>query len=210
VLQSLLELAQANRDVVVAIGEVGLDYTELKCCPKDVQLQYFEAQFSLAEATRLPMFLHSREVGMEFVNVVRRNRHRFTTGVIHSFTGSPEELKELLLMDLSIGISGCSLRTEAQLQLAKEIPISRLLLETDAPWCDMQPLHAGFKYVKTTFPAWPKDKFELGSCVLRRTEPAHVVQVSEILAGLSGVDAQVVAESTFQNAMRMFFKPQVA
>lgn len=52
------------------------------------------------------------------------------------------------------------------------------MLETDAPWCDIQPIHAGFEFVKTSFPAAPKNKFQMGMCVQRRTEPAHVVQVS--------------------------------
>jgi TatD DNase family protein len=64
--------------------------------------------------------------------------------VVHSFDGSPAELRSLLeLPSLSVGINGCSLRTEANLQVAASVPLGRLLLETDAPWCDIRQTHAG-------------------------------------------------------------------
>lgn len=142
---------------------------------------------------------------MDFVEVVRRNRKRFVTGVVHSFTGSQQELKELLDMGLSIGVSGCSLRTQDQLQLVSQIPLDRLMLETDAPWCDIQPAHAGFEFVRTSFPTAAKHKFQMGSCVARRTEPAHVIQVCEVVAGSRGAEVAVVAKATHDNASRMFF-----
>lgn len=62
--------------------------------------------------------------------MVRANRHRFTNGVVHSFTGTVEEMKKLLELDLYIGVNGCSLKTEENLAAVKEIPLDRIMLET--------------------------------------------------------------------------------
>jgi TatD DNase family protein len=65
------------------------------------------------------MYLHSRSTRGDFARIVRENRHKFPTGVVHSFTGDVEELKELLDMGLYIGVNGCSLKTEENLQMVK-------------------------------------------------------------------------------------------
>ena len=76
------------------------------------------------------MFLHNRNTGDDFVNMIKANRHRFTNGVVHSFTSTVEEMKQLVDLGLYIGINGCSLKTEENLQVVKEIPRDRLMIET--------------------------------------------------------------------------------
>jgi TatD DNase family protein len=71
----------------------------------------FPPHFELAERTGLPMYLHSRSTGGDFNRIIRENRHRFSGGVVHSFTGTAEELQEILALDLYVGINGCSLKT---------------------------------------------------------------------------------------------------
>jgi TatD DNase family protein len=71
----------------------------------------FPPHFDLAEEYKLPMYLHSRNTKGDFTRIVRENRHRFSTGVVHSFTGDLEELNDLIAMDLFIGVNGCSLKT---------------------------------------------------------------------------------------------------
>ena len=96
----------------VAIGECGLDYDRFEFADKESQLMAFEPHFKLTEKYKLPMYLHSRATGTEFIDIVRANRHRFSTGVVHSYTGSIEEMKALIDMELYIGINGCSMKTE--------------------------------------------------------------------------------------------------
>jgi len=212
-LERLRRLITENRDVVRAVGEVGLDYAELEECPKDVQAAYFEAQFALAEESGLPMFLHSRDCGLDFVEIVERHRHRFSTGVVHSFTGGDEELRRLLALGLSIGVTGASLRTAEQVERLKSVPADRLMLETDAPWCDIRKGNFGFPDVKTHFETRPKNKFQMGKCVERRNEPCHVVQVFEVLTAHhpdGQRDPQAFASQLFRNAEAMFLRPEAS
>ncbi len=95
------------------------------------------------------MYLHSRSTQGDFARLVKENRHKFSTGVVHSFTGDMEELEQLLAMDLYIGVNGCSLKTQENCDVVKQIPIDRMLLETDCPYCEIRNSHASAKFVKT-------------------------------------------------------------
>jgi TatD DNase family protein len=103
-LQRLLELFQKNKSKIIAVGEFGLDYDRLQFCSKEVQIRNFQLQFQLVETTGLPLFLHMRNCCSDFLQIIRENRHRFRTGVVHSFTGTPEDAEEILKLDLYIGI----------------------------------------------------------------------------------------------------------
>lgn len=205
-LQKLITVAQENKGKVIAVGECGLDYERIHFCPKEVQLKYFEKQFPLAEETKLPMFLHSRNAHQDFIEIIRRNRDRFVGGVAHCFTGTKEEASDYLDQGLYIGITGCSLKTDENIEVMKAIPSERLLLETDAPWCDIRPTHAGFKHVKTKFESKRKEKWQAGQCVKGRNEPANIVQVLEVVAGSRGEDVQSIAETVYENTMNLFFR----
>jgi TatD DNase family protein len=208
-LKQLLSLAQEGQKdgTVAAIGECGLDYDRTKFCDKDVQQKYFVRQFELAEQTQLPMFLHNRNTGGDFARILRENKHRFKAAVVHSFDGPAEELEEILNIGehIFIGVNGCSLKTEQNLQVVKKIPINRMMIETDAPWCDVRSTHAGFKYVKTKVDGKKKERFELGKPVKGRNEPDCIRQVLEVIAGCRNEDPNEIAEILYENANKVFF-----
>ncbi|KAF9144275.1 TatD DNase [Mortierella sp. GBA39] len=197
---------------VVAIGECGLDYDRLHFCPKETQQKYFERQFDLAESTRLPMFLHNRNTGEDFGKLVAQHRSRFTHGVVHSFTGSVEEMQQYLDLGLYIGINGCSLKTEENLKVAVSVPLERLVLETDGPWCDIRPTHASFKHLSKMTPdqqamysppSKKKEKFESGLMVKNRNEPCTMGQVLHVMADLHGMDPDTLADIVYKNTTKV-------
>ncbi|RKP37550.1 hypothetical protein BJ085DRAFT_42520 [Dimargaris cristalligena] len=161
-LQDVIQSDQGNN--VVAIGECGLGR------------EYFEKQIALAESTGLPMFLHNRNTGQ---------------GVVHSFTGPMDELKELLTLDLYIGINGCSLKTQENIDAMLAIPEDRLLIETDAPWCDIRPTHASHahltksdgsgEWTRITFESKKKERFVEGQMVKGRNEPCTIQDVMQYI-----------------------------
>ncbi|XP_058105268.1 uncharacterized protein LOC131248813 isoform X2 [Magnolia sinica] len=175
--QALLSLAKEGieKGKVVAIGECGLDYDRLHFCQPEIQKKYFEKQFELAEAVKLPMFLHMRAAAEDFGEIFSRNKNRIIAGVAHSFTGSAADRDKLLLFDnLFIGINGCSLKTAENLDVLKAIPIERMMIETDSPYCEIKSTHAGINFVKSMWPSKKKEKYEQDCTVKGRNEPCLV------------------------------------
>eukprot|EP00760_Papus_ankaliazontas_P007848 PhM_4_TR13561/c0_g1_i1/m.38681/K03424/tatD; TatD DNase family protein len=207
--EQLRKTIAENRDVVLAIGECGLDYDRTHFCPIEVQKQFFPVHFMLAQEFGLPMFLHDRNTGDDFLNIMRENRSRFREGVVHSFTGTMEEMEALVALDLYIGINGCSLKTEENLAVAAAVPLERLLLETDAPWCDIRPTHASHVYVATKFDSVKKEKYTSTKLVKGRNEPCTMVQVLEVVHGLhakkgSTMTLEGLKEIVIRNSLKFF------
>jgi TatD DNase family protein len=190
----LKNLIMQNRDVVAAVGETGLDYAELDPILRtpSIQRAALNAQLQLANETRLPLFLHSRDCGMDFVVVLEEWLASLQMsswpwgGAVHSFNGSVEELQRIIAMGFHIGINASLFRDA---NLAKSVlgnvplPLDRLIIETDSPWCDVRPTDWGAKFVRTLLPTRQKNDFVRGECVFRRNEPAHIIQVAEQLHG---------------------------
>ncbi|ETL93671.1 hypothetical protein, variant 4 [Phytophthora nicotianae] len=191
---------------VVAIGECGLDYDRLEFCDKATQLKYFEKQFQLGELTKLPLFLHNRNTGGDFYDMISKNRSRFSNGVVHSFTGEKEEMLKLVELGLYIGVNGCSLKTAENLECVKAIPLERLMIETDAPWCDIRATHAGHGHVKTSWQSKKAEKYAPDCLVKGRNEPCTLIQVLEIISAIRGEDQEAVAARVLENTENVFFK----
>eukprot|EP00980_Cylindrotheca_fusiformis_P000806 scaffold197_cov129-Cylindrotheca_fusiformis.AAC.3 len=209
ILQELKQLAVDGQEdkSVLAIGEIGLDYDRLEFCPKDVQNEFFEKQLEVFQSTPelegLPLFLHNRNVGRDLVEVLKKDPRR-CKGVVHSFDGTLELAKEFIEMGLYIGLNGCSLKTEDNLLVAKELPLDKILLETDCPYCDIKATHASFEFVKTKFDSKTYKKFELGKMVKGRNEPCQIVQVAEAVAGVKGISVEKVADACYKNSMLLY------
>ncbi|CEG38780.1 deoxyribonuclease tatdn1-like protein [Plasmopara halstedii] len=168
---------------VVAIGECGLDYDRLEFCDKTTQ-----------------------NTGGEFLDIIGQNRSRFTDGVVHSFTGDKEEMQKLVELGLYIGVNGCSLKTEENLECVKAIPLEKLMIETDAPWCDIRATHAGYRYVKTSWQSKKAEKYASDCLVKGRNEPCTLVQVLEIVSIIRGESKEKIAAHVLENTKRVFFK----
>ncbi|CAM9846605.1 unnamed protein product, partial [Phaeothamnion confervicola] len=211
-LKSVLEGGLASGKVV-AVGECGLDYSRLQFCGKRRQRAGFEAQFRLSDAAAaamgapLPMFLHHRgpDCTDDFVAITKANRARFSGGVVHSFDGTMEEASRLMELDLYIGLNGCSLKTAENLEVVRMLPLDRLMLETDAPWCGIKASSAAASLVATQFPSRKREKFEPGVPVKERCEPCHIIQVLEAVAAIKNMPADDVAAQCLRNTETVFF-----
>jgi TatD DNase family protein len=171
---------------VVAIGECGLDFNR-DFSPRPLQEKWFEAQVALAEELGRPLFLHERDAQERFCAILKGVR-KSTPAVVHCFTSGYDELRTYLDMGLHIGITGwiCDERRGMHLrELVNEIPLERLMIETDAP----------FLLPRTMAPK-PKDG---------RNEPAFLMYILETLGKSLGVSEDEVAEATTRTA-RAFFK----
>ena len=105
-LDAMYELATNNKNKIIAIGEMGLDYDRLQFCTKDTQKKYFEKQLLLCSRLKLPMFLHCRNAAEDFIRILREHKDVITGGVVHSFDGSTEDAYSMLQLGLFIGING--------------------------------------------------------------------------------------------------------
>lgn len=203
-LQQLQDIAVSNIGKVVAVGEFGLDYDRLQFCSKDVQKQYFEQQFEISDSTRLPLFLHCRNAYDDFLEILHRNKRKFDQGVVHSFTGTAEEALSLLRLDLFIGINGCSLKSAENLEAVKVIPPDRILIETDAPWCEIRPSHVSFNMLETRFASRKKERWEKNFSVKSRNEPRNIIQILEVLKTLYQMEKNELAETIYKNTCSFF------
>ncbi|KAK4226472.1 hypothetical protein QBC38DRAFT_480471 [Podospora fimiseda] len=147
-------IISAPKNQLVAFGEFGLDYDRLHYASKEVQLHSFAVQLELAASLspQLPLFLHSRAAHEDFVRLLKdafgeKLEKLEKGGVVHSFTGTVEEMKELMDLGLYIGINGCSFKTAENCAVVKEVTLDRLMIETDGPWCEVRPTHEGWKYL---------------------------------------------------------------
>ena len=179
---ALREIAAHPR--VVAIGECGLDFNR-NYSPHPSQEKWFVSQLELAAELGKPLFLHSRDAHPRFAEILRNLR--IGKAVAHCFTGEAPELRAYLDLGLYIGITGwiCDERRGRHLvELAKDIPQDRLLLETDSPYLTPRDLH-------------PQPK-------ARRNEPAHLPHILRAVARARGEAPEALAEATTRNA-RAFF-----
>ena len=179
------ELRRLARDQrIVAIGEIGLDF-HYDHSPRDVQRDVFRAQVRLARDVGLPVIIHTREADEETAALLEEEGAREVGGVIHCFTGGPELARRALALGFYVSFSGIVAfpRSDTIQQVARTVPLDRLLVETDSPFLAPPP-HRG-----------------------KRNEPAFVVEVARTLARLRGETVEEVGQASLRNFARAFKVP---
>ncbi|MEH7236324.1 TatD family hydrolase [Bacillus sp. JJ1562] len=166
---------------VVALGEMGLDYHWDKS-PKDIQKEVFRKQISLAKKVKLPIIIHNREATADIIEILQEENASEVGGIMHCFTGSIEVAKQCIDMNFYISFGGPVTFKNAKKpkEVAAEIPLDRLLIETDCPYLTPHPFRG------------------------KRNEPSYVKYVAEQIAELKGVSFEEIAEKTSDNAKRFF------
>ncbi len=175
--------SKANSELdFIAVGEVGLDFYWSREFEKE-QLEAFEEQVKWAIEFKKPLMIHCRKAQNEMVAILRRYEKDLHGGVFHCFTGNAHEAEELLRFDgFALGIGGVLTFKKSNLpETLKSVPLSRIVLETDAPYMAPVPYRG------------------------KRNESSFVPNIIEKLAECYGVTPEEVAEQTTVNAERIFF-----
>jgi TatD DNase family protein len=178
--EHLAELARHPR--VIAWGEIGLDYY-YDHSPRDVQERVFRRQLGQARAARLPIVIHCRDAWNDCLRLLEEDwRSSGLGGILHCFTGTLEEARRGLDMGFLVSFAGNVTypRMEPLRQVARELPLDHMLVETDSPFLPPQG-HRG-----------------------KRNEPAFVVEVARTLANVRNLAAEEVAATTAANFRRLF------
>ena len=164
---------------IVAVGEIGLDYHWLDACPKDRQQEVFATQLELARELALPVAVHDREAHADTLEFLKKYK---PAGVVHCFSGSWETAREILDLGMYIGLGGVVTFKNARhaVEVARNIPLERLVLETDAPYMAPVPYRG------------------------KRNDSSLIPLVAEKIGELRGLEAQAVLDITAENAARLF------
>lgn len=166
---------------VVAIGEMGLDYHWDKS-PKDVQKEVFRKQIQLAKKVNMPIIIHNREATEDIIEILQTENAQMVGGIMHCYNDSIDYVQACLDMNFYISLGGTVTFKNAPLpkEVAVQIPLDRLLVETDAPFLAPHPNRG------------------------KRNEPAYVKLVAEKIAELREMKFTEISEKTTQNAFSLF------
>ena len=173
------QLRRLARDpAVCAIGEIGLDYY-YDYSPKEIQLRRFEEQLHLARELNLPVIIHDRDAHGDTLDLLRRLR---PAGVVHCFSGSAQMAREVVELGMYVGFTGVVTFKNARraLEAAAQVPLDRLLIETDCPYMAPEP-HRG-----------------------RRCDSRLLPYTAQALAQVKGIPVQELLNHTCENARRLF------
>lgn len=166
---------------VVAVGEVGLDY-HYDFSPREIQKSCFTAHIRLAIELKLPLIIHDREAHKDLMEIVKYENANTVGGVFHCFTGSVEMAREVLDMGFYISLGGAVTFKNAKrpVEVARFVPIDRLLVETDSPYMTPVPNRG------------------------KRNDSGYINDIIIMIAEIRNTTPTVVAEATAMNADRLF------
>lgn len=170
-----------SNEKVVAVGEIGLDYY-YDNSPRDVQRYWFEKQLELAKELKLPVIVHSRDAAGDTFDIIKKVQDGTMTGVIHSFSGSVEMAEEYIKLGYYISLGGpvTFKNSVTPKEVAKAIPLDRLLIETDSPYLTPEPFRG------------------------RRNDPTKVLYVAEKIAEIRQIEVKELISTTNKNTKKLF------
>lgn len=173
--------ALSNKEKVVAIGEIGLDFY-YDHSPRDEQRKWFRRQIELAKEVNLPIIIHDRDAHEETFNILKEYDVGSLGCVMHCYASSVEMAREYIKMGVYISLAGPVTFNNARktYDVAREIPLEWLLVETDSPYLTPTPYRG------------------------KRNEPAYVKLVAEKIAEAKGISFEEVAYQTTLNAKKLF------
>jgi TatD DNase family protein len=177
-------VALARHPKCVGIGEAGLDYY-YDAAPRDIAARVFRTHIAAARVSGLPIVVHARDADADIAAILRDEMEQGAfTAVLHCFTGSAMLAEAALSLGLYISFSGILTfkNSQALREIARSVPMDRVLVETDAPFLAPVP-HRG-----------------------KRNEPAFVCATAQMLAKVKGVSAPDIAAETTRNALHLFSK----
>ena len=182
-LKKLPEIFKENPKLL-AVGEIGLDYSD-KSIPPKKQQELFYKQIQIAHQIKKPVIIHTRDAEADTLKILERAYQAGelkNSGIIHCFSGSLELAQKALDMGFYISVSGIVTFKSAHTlrEIVKEIPLNRLLVETDCPWLAPEPFRG------------------------RKNQPAYVAKTLEKVAELKGLSATELDKITTQNFERLF------
>ncbi len=165
----------------VAVGEIGLDYY-YDFCDREVQRSCFRRQLELAAEVDLPVIIHSREAAAETFNIIKESNVR--KGIIHSYSGHTQMALEYIEMGFYIGIGGMVTFKNAKkpVEVVKNIPLERIVLETDSPYLAPVPVRG------------------------RRNDSQNLRYIADKISEIKQISPEKVAEMTRNNALTIFAK----
>ena len=163
---------------VVAIGEIGLDY-HFRLDNKEKQIEVFENQVKLANSLDLPVIVHDREAHKDTFDILKKYNPK---GIVHCFSGSVEMAKEIVRLGMKLGIGGVLTfkNAKTRVEVVKQIPLSHLVLETDAPYLAPVPFRG------------------------KRCNSSYIKFVAEKIAEIKNISAEEVYKETFKNALEVY------
>lgn len=171
----------AKRDKVVAIGEIGLDF-HYDNSPRDIQRKWFKEQLKLAKEVDLPVIIHTREAAQETFDILKEAQDGSLRGVLHCYSGSVEMALEYIKLGFYISIAGPVTFNNAKVtkEVAKAVPLDKLLIETDCPYLTPMPYRG------------------------KRNEPMFTKYVAETIAEIRGITFDELAKATNNNTKGLF------
>ena len=166
---------------VIAIGETGLDYYRNRS-PHEDQQRIFRKHLSLAKAHNLPVIIHSRDASNDCLKILEEYKNGTLRGVVHCFSGTREIAEKCIELGLYISFAGPITFSNAQnlREVAKSVPVERLLLETDSPFLSPQPKRG------------------------ERNEPSYLSYIIPVLADIYGLSVEDIKRITTFNAYKLF------